>query len=798
MDHLDIDFKNAISSDGSVFQGQKYRISILTERLVRLEYSEEGIFFDGLSEQILNRNFKVPDFEVEQDEKILIITTKYFRLKYVKERPFIGSKIAPFSNLEIKLTDTDKSWYYNHPEARNFQTTGSGYNEKNNRFETTRGLYSVDGFASIDDSKTMMFTNDGYLVRPIKDRIDTYVFMYKRDFGLCLRDYFSLTGTPSFIPRYALGVWWNRDEIYHYNDIRELVGNFNRNQIPISIFLLGEFWHLKDKEDITKLKTGYTFNRNLIPDPNLMTKYLHDRGIHIGLQIDPTEGIMPHEDAYNQIKNNLGLASDVTIPFQVFDKFFLSSYFDSLIKPLINTGIDFFSLDIRNDDNALRALTYYHMKDCEKDNSRRSLIIAKNGSVAAHRYSVQHSGETIVAWDTLKQIPYYNSLASNKGLSFWSHDIAGYKDGMEDSELYTRYVQLATFSPIFRFSSKRGHYYKREPWRWDAKTLSIASQYTQLRHRLIPYLYTESYKYHQFGISLIQPLYYQIPFIYDEPDYKNEYYFGSELLVAPITVKKDTIMNRAVERIYLPKGVWYDFKTGKKFLGDKRYIVFFKDEDYPVFAKNGSIIILGDLKDNKNITTNPNSLEVHIFPGESNTYTLYEDDGVTNMYQEGYYIKTNFDYNYLQNNYTLIIRPIEGKTGIIPNVRDYKIRFRNTRESEDVSVYLDSKKIEFEQYIEDTDFVIKLINIPTTSQVTINCKGKDIEIDAVRIINEEIDSIIGDLSLETKLKEMIADIIFGSLKIDKKRIQIRKLGKYGVDKRFIKMFLKLIEYASEL
>ena len=80
-----------------------------------------------------------------------------------------------------------------------------------------------------------------------------------------------------------------------------------------------------------------------------------------------------------------------------------------------------------------------------------------------------------------------------------------------------------------------------------------------MRHRLIPYLYTEAYKYHQTGLPIVQPLYYLTPEIYDEPNYRNEYYFGSELFVAPITTKKDLVMNRTVQSIFLPAGVWYDF-----------------------------------------------------------------------------------------------------------------------------------------------------------------------------------------------------------------------------------------------
>ena len=288
------------------------------------------------------------------------------------------------------------------------------------------------------------------------------------------------------------------------------------------------------------------------------------------------------------------------------------------------------------------------------------------------------------------------------------------------------------------------------------------------------------------------------PEIYDEIDYRNEYYFGSELLVAPITSPKKLVMNRSVEEIFLPEGTWYDFKTGKKFLGNQKYILFFKDDDYPVFAQNGTIICLADLEENLNLTDPPKTMEIHVFPCKNNTYNLYEDDGTTNMYQQGNYLITKIDYNYLKNNYTLIIRPVEGKSGIIPDLRNYRIRFRNTRESNEVLVYIDNEQVKFSTLADDNDFIVEVKDVPTTKQLTINCKGKDIEIDATRIINEDIDSIISDLQIKTVIKEKLSEIIFSDNKFEQKRIMIRKLKREGLESKFINMFLKLLEYVAQI
>lgn len=799
-EYFKVDQSKALSKPEAIFKGEKYRITILSDLLIRFEYAEDGKFLDRLTELVINRDFDVPQMEVKEDDKFLQIVTKYFTLSYSKGKPFIGSKVAPDSNLKVVLNGTDKFWYYKHPEARNFNGTAVSLDNSEGNVKLAKGLYSTDGFATLDDSRTLVVDDEGGLIKRDAIRIDTYLFIYRRDFGLCLRDYFHLTGYPALIPRYALGIWWNKNQAYSFEDIKDLVAAFNRNEIPLSVMLLGDSWHIKDPKNPEALKTGFTFDPDNFPNPENLTSYLHERAIYLGLNIDPKEGIMPHEEAYSEIATDLGLVNKDVIPFNVFDKYIITAYLEKLITPLTQVGTDFYWIDYYNPDDmlTLRALNYYQFNSCQENKTKRGLILSRNGNVAAHRYPVLYSGQTIVSWKTLKYLPFYNSSASNIGISWWSHDIGGYKDGIEDPELYARYVQLGVYSPIFRFASKDGRFYKREPWRWDVRTLSIVKDYCKMRQRLIPYLYAEAYKYSKTGLPLIQPLYYIYPEIYDEPLYKNEYFFGSELFVCPITNKKDVVMNRAVERIFLPNGMWYDFKTGKKIAGNKRYVLFFKDEDYPVYARSGSIIPLAKLEDNINVTEAPKTMEIHVFPGRSNFYNLYEDDGVTRLHEDGYFINTRIEYNYLANNYTLIIRPTEGKSGIIPNQRNYKIRFRNTKHAEDVTAFVDKDAINFKAYVDDADFIVEVENVPTVKQLTINCKGKDIEIDAVRLINEDIDSIISDLQIETSLKEQIANIFYSENDISKKRIEIRKLRRKGLKSIFIRMFIKLLEYIAEV
>lgn len=798
-DHFKVDMNKGKSLDAAIKKGSFYRITVLSERLVRLEYSKSGHFNDALTDFAINRAFDLPKYDFEEDDKYLVINTKYFNLQYLKESSFKGPNFAPDTNLKIKLNNTDKYWYYGHPEARNFLGSAFSLDDYKGPFKKlNKGLYSTDGFVSIKDDNSLVLNNQGVFTKMEDDYIDLYVFMYKRDFGLCLKDYFTLTGFPLLLPRYALGLWWYRDLIYSQDDIEKLIESFKEEQIPLSVLLLGEFWHEKDPNNYDLRKSGYTFSEKLFNNPKELISNLHNNSIRIGINMDPKDGINTYDSTYEKFSHDLAINNKNTIPFSILNKVFMAAYFEYIINPLMKLDVDFFWIDYKEKLDNLRVLDYYHIIDFNKDEYKRPMLFTRNTGIAAHRNGVLYSGETITSWNTLKYLPFFNSTACNIGLSWWSHDIGGFKGGIEDAELYMRYVQFATFSPIFRFSAKRGPYYKREPWLWDYKTYNIVKTFINLRYQLIPYLYSEGYNYSKTGLPIIQPLYYNYPETYDEPNYKNEYYFGRELFVSPITSPKDKIVDRVVQRIFLPKGTWYDFRTGKKFVGGKRYVCFYKDQEFPVFAKAGSIVVMADNNVKPNLIDNPEVLNINIYPGKNGSYKLYEDDGISNLYKDGFYSITAFDYNYEVDNYSICIRPSEGNQAVIPNFRDYNIIFKNTKNVLSIKVSVNGKSIEYATEQDGNDFIVSVNHIDTTQELIVRVSGSKIDVDSMQLVNEDLDSIINDLKIKTSLKEEIAKIVFSNLPVNKKRIEIKKLKSKGLDSTFAKMLVNIYTYLEEL
>lgn len=789
------DLKLAKGNEQATVAGKHYRFTVLTESLIRLEYSETGEFEDRPSERVWYRRFQRPEFYVQSDSQFLEIKTKFFSLTYQKEAKFSANPLNPMANLEIDILSNEKAWYYKHPEARNY-ISPCGEFDKNNELGKIKGLYSTDGFTSIDDSDSLIFNEDGTLESRKNKNIDIYVFVYGNLFARCLSDYYKITGYPHLVPRYALGIWWYKDEAYNDYTLSKLLNNFQNKRIPTSVIILNNDWHVNHYEKYKDLKTGFTFDANSFKEPAKMIGYLHKNKIRLGLTLNSSESIKKFEKSYPTAIKYIKPDKNGEIPFNVFNNVFLDIYFKIFVHTLTNLDVDFFRIEA-NDNTVRFYLNHYHTLDTKAINNKRPLILTHDSYIAPHRYPVISTGYSRVGWDSLIQMCEYNINLANRGITWATHAYGGFTGGVEDSELYLRYIQLATFSPIFLLSSAKGKYYKREPWKWDYHTFVIAREFMIFRQKMVPYLYTEGFKFTSQGIPLIEPIFYRYPDLYDDEIYHREYFLGSQLFVSPILSKKEEIMKRAIHRFFLPDGVWYDLYTGKKFLGNKKYVLFYSDEVYPIFAKAGAIIPFGT-NENINDVGNPTTLEISFFPGASNKYILYEDDGITEQYKSNNSFQTDIEYKYLPNNYEIIIKPKEGNTAVNFPTRNYKLILKNVRDVADVKTEVNLKAYPFRKYADGNDLIIELNNVNTNSRLSIKCYGKDIESSNFRVLNDDIEGIISDLAIDTELKNSIDAILFSNMDLKRKRIEILKLKRKGLQPRFANLFLKLLEYVASV
>ena len=761
-----------ISNKESCIIGNKYRITILTPRLARLEYTPSGKFIDDPTALVINRTFPKTPYGITESETLIQIDTGIFTITYVKDKDFKAGNLG--SNLKAVINNTTIEWQMNSPQVKNLRGINYSIDSIKDKIILDTGLYSLDGYAVVKDNTPVLTENDIFIPREEGSK-DIYLFMYNKDFDGCLNDYFTLTGYPNLIPRYALGAWWYKNDNYTSKDIISLVDRFNKDNIPISIFLLGDSWR---------------GNNNYIPSIDLknVSNYLAQKNIKLGVTINPNLEITKGTNEYNLISN---YTNEEKFKFIPLSNEKLGIYLNMFINNLEMQGVELYSIDYNNPNDKidLWKFAHYHHGKIET-RGKRGLSLTRNHGIAVHRYPIIWSGKTLVNWTTLNLLPRYNLQGYNVGVSFIAHPIGGYHNGIEEAELYLRYIQFACFSPIFLLASEGGKYYKREPWKWNPIIENDIIYFMNLRYKLIPYIYTESYNYHKTGKGIVKPFYYDYPKILDDVQYKNQYFFGQNLFVSPITNKKNIVIDRVMKKVFVPDGIWFNLLDGKQYNGAKYYTNFYRDEDYPVFVKAGSIIPM-----NYNIKEDiPSTLELNIYPLNDGTYNLYEDDGITNNYKKGMYMITNFSYHYEKDNYTLKISKSEGKN--LLSKRNYLLRFKNTKNIK--AVYIEDKSITYNCYYDKNDFIIQINNLIVGRDLEVNIKGENVLVSSIRLINEDIKEILYDLAINTSLKDKLDEILFSDLDVKKKRIKIRKLKKKGLDSKYIKIFINLLEYIQKI
>ncbi|MCP4764143.1 MAG: DUF5110 domain-containing protein [archaeon] len=779
-----------VSPKEAVVKGDKYRFTVLTSRLIRMEYEKNGKFEDRPTQTIWFRNLPVPSFSTDIVNNILKIETDDLLLQYNTTKKFSSS------SLKVIIKNLNKTWKYGQKDRKNLKGTartldGAGIGIKFLRYfpKLGQGLLSKSGFTTLDDSDSLVFNENYWIQSRESDGIDIYFFGYGQNYIECLKAYYSISGKTPLIPRYILGNWWSRYWEYDEKELKELIETFQTHKIPLSVCIIDMDWHLvKIDPKYGRGWTGYTWNQELFPDPEGMLSWLHEKNLKVSLNLHPADGIKAHEDCYNEVADflNIDKSAEEPINFNLTDPKFVSAYFDLVHHPHEELGVDFWWIDWQQGKKTkltgldpLWILNHLHFFDLGRNGKNRSFIFSRWGGKGNHRYPIGFSGDTDINWRTLAFEPYFTATASNVGFGWWSHDIGGHMFGKEKGELYTRWIQFGVFSPIMRLHSTKGKYYKREPWKYDLNTLHYAGEAMRLRHKLIPYIYSMAYQNFKHDIPLIRPLYYLEPNNEKMYKYKNQYWFGSEMMVVPITKPISRKTKRVFQKFILPKGEFFNFFTKEYFEGDREYRRLYQISDIPVFVRAGGIIPMAmDGSTNRNGIINPEHLKVEIFPGDSSEFIMYEDDGQTEDYRSGNNYKTVFTLNWntiSDGNADLTITLPTTEKEYIPKNRHFSVIFNSIQisgslqfESDtniDITSEIDSERGEIKVDIPNRNFSRVKIILPSPKVTKRN------------LIEEEISDLLLDADIITIKKNIIAKKVFKTEEWDENKLKkvVRKI-----------------------
>ena len=484
------------------------------------------------------------------------------------------------------------------------------------------------------------------------------------------------------IPRYALGNWWSRYFRYTENSYRELLDHFEEEQIPLSVAVIDMDWHLTDVDPKYGTGwTGYTWNKECFPDHKRFLKMLQDRKLAPTLNLHPADGIRAFETMYPKVAEKMDIdpKTEEPVVFDMSDPKYRKAYFEEVIHPYEEDGVAFWWIDWQQgtgsagDTDPLFLLNHFHYKD-QEERGVRPMIFSRYAGPGSHRYPVGFSGDTRSTWRSLAYQPFFTATAANIGYGWGSHDIGGHMLGDKDNERLTRWIQFGVFSPIMRIHSSNRIFFNKEPWKLPEPYHSIIAEFLRMRHRLLPYLYTEARNAHVLDIPMLQPLYYAYPEVREAYEVPNEYIFGSSLMVCAITEPEDQMLRMAAVDAYIPEGRWYDTFTGHIYSGcAKKRKLYRPLTSMPVLLKAGSILP-ESCEDRTNGTDNPRSLRILFGAGANGGYDVYEDDGISMDFRNGAFVTTHFGMEWNEDSECVLYADgANGDLNLIPEKRSFEL-----------------------------------------------------------------------------------------------------------------------------
>lgn len=700
---------SAQSADNVAYQDSEVRFTVITDGVIRLEWQKDGHFTDEASLIAVNREYPQTEFKVKKNGRKVEITTAKMSLEYR-----LGTGKFTDKNLSIRSTDalaTEFVWKPGMKQQENLKGTFRTLDgldgtlqtqdwvsdmKKGQNRELEEGLLAKDGWTLIDESSNYLFdgAEDWNWVkeRDAKNCQDWYFMAYGHDYKAALKDFTVFAGKIPLPPRYAFGYWWSRYWAYSDKELRSLVSKFRTYDIPLDVLVVDMDWHYTDAG--RGGWTGWTWNEAMFPNPEKFMGWLDDNGLQVTINLHPADGLEHYEKRYPELARSLGIdpASKKKVDWVNSDKAFMTKAFEHVFHPMQKEGVDFWWLDWQQHvyDTRLTKLhntwwiNYCFFSDMEMNGEKRPLLYHRWGGLGNHRYQIGFSGDAVITWNSLDFQPYFTTTASNVLYGYWSHDIGGHMDGGFgiDPELNIRWHQFGAVSPIMRTHSTKSNKLNKEPWVFEEKYADILRQTVRQRYEMAPYIYTMAREAYETGLSLCRPLYYDYPEAAEAYAYRNEYMFGENMLIAPITQPgKDGYTEIDV---WLPEGEWYELHTGTLLKGGAVLKRQFALDEYGIYVKAGSVLpFFGD--DIDNLSGSGEALTVTVFPGGEGSFRMYEDAGNDKNYVTEY-ATVDMSASWNGNTQKIVIAPRQGSYKDMPACREYKVKVVGTVAPESVRV----------------------------------------------------------------------------------------------------------------
>ncbi|KQS41820.1 TIM-barrel domain-containing protein [Pedobacter sp. Leaf194] len=539
-------------------------------------------------------------------------------------------------------------------------------------------IQSVKGYGLFWDNPSLSTFEDGPTGTSFESQVGKGINYYFLAGGgsdgvvTLMRD---LTGQAPMMPLWVYGFSQSRERYKTQFEIVDVVRKYRDLKIPLDgIVQDWQYWGADSNWN------AMSFAPKIYPRPQAMVDTIHNLNAHLFIVAWP--GFAPKTPQYQEFKRKDMLINfDTwppganTRPYDVYNPEARNIYWSYLNKGIFSLGIDAWWLDSTEPDHinlkeqdfdqpthlgtfrsVHNAFPLSHTKGVYENQrktseEKRVVLLTRSAFAGQQRYSANTwSGDIGSDWPTfVKQIPNAINF-SLSGLPYWNADIGGFFAGAyvknggvknpEFQELYTRWMQFATFTPMMR---SHGTDLPREIYQFGNrgdKIFDVQEKFIKLRYSLLPYTYSTAWNVTKNSGSIIRPLYAVAPTDAQGLENTIEYLYGDAFLVAPVTEKGAT-----KKQVYLPAGIdWVDFWTGEQKKGGQTVEKSAPIDIIPLYVRAGSIVPWGP--DVQYATEKKwDNLEIRIYPGANGMFKLYEDEFDNYNYEKGAYTEITFRWN---------------------------------------------------------------------------------------------------------------------------------------------------------
>jgi len=582
-------------------------------------------------------------------------------------------------------------------------------------------IVSTHGYGLLFDSYSALTFADGKdgtsVTSDVVDDLD-YYFILGPSMDGAIEGYRELTGAASMQPRWAFGYVQSKERYQTQDELIDTVKEFRKRQIPLDVIVQDwNYWQSGHWGSPVPEASRY-------PDIGQMTRAIHDLGAHVMISIWPNPS--PKDPPGQELKEG-GYTSAGTDYVDFFRRDAADVYFRNIWKYLGQYGIDAWWCDSTEPEVADWTWDKERAKDADDRNVRdlsrvidpqllnayalvdsqslfrnwrsaapekRLVNLTRSGYAGSQATgAIVWTGDTSAKWSTLSREIVAAQTYSASGNPYITSDIGAffvkrgkpwfwngdYEDGVDDlayRELYTRWLQFATFLPMFR---SHGTDTPREPWRFGepgTQFYDAILQSIHLRYRLLPFIYSQSGLVHLQGASFIRPVAFSFPQDSRTHELKDQFMFADRIMVSPVTTPSyyaagsKPVDAPKVRELYLPKGTWIDFWTGRSIKGGKTITADAPISHLPMHVRAGSIIPMGPVV-SQALEQVDAPIELRVYPGADGEYTYYEDAGEGWGYERGEYALTKMRWNDASK--TLLIDPRQGTFPGMNPKRQFKV-----------------------------------------------------------------------------------------------------------------------------